>query len=391
MGGVPIARAVAASSLAGWVYLALGHGRFWLTSVRLPPVGAGPSPATWPDVVAVVPARDEATVLPETLPALLGQDYPGRFRVVVVDDASADETAAQARTAGAQVVSGGGPPPGWTGKVAAMAAGFAAAAQPDYVLFTDADIRYLPGALTALVRAAVEHDLDLVSQMVRLRTDTGWERLIVPAFVYFFAQLYPFRRINRPRSHTAAAAGGCMLIRRSALIDAGGLARVADALIDDVAVARLIKHRPGGGRIWLGLTEDLTSVRPYPRLADLWAMVSRSAYTQLRHSPWLLAATVLGLVGLYLVPPIAALSGLVVGDGVLAALGAMAWAIMAGTFGPMLRLYRLPARRALALPGVAAVYLAMTVDSARQHARGRGGTWKGRPAPARAKRLADPR
>jgi hopene-associated glycosyltransferase HpnB len=211
---------------------------------------------------------------------------------------------------------------------------------------------------------------------VLLRTESAAERWLVPAFVYFFAQLYPFARVNRRGSRTAAAAGGCMLVRREALERAGGLARIADALIDDVALGRVTKD--AGGRVWLGLSSRLRSVRPYPRLADVWQMVSRSAYIQLRCSPGLLAGTVAGLVLVYLVPPAATALGGLRRDGLTAALGAVAWTAMSATFVPMLRWYGLSPGRAPALPAVAALYLAMTVDSARRHRLGRGGAWKGR-------------
>jgi hopene-associated glycosyltransferase HpnB len=363
--------AVTAATFAGWLYLLVGHGRFWRIGVRLP---AGTDPATWPAVVAVVPARDEAAILPGTLPTLLAQDYPGSLRVLVVDDASTDGTGELARGYGADVVQGDGPPPGWTGKVAAMARGVAAAGEPEYLLFTDADIAYPPTALRGLVRAATAQGLVLTSQMVRLRASSRWERLLVPAFVYFFAQLYPFAWVNGP-GRTAAAAGGCMLVRREALAAAGGLDRIRDALIDDVALGRLLKQH---GRIWLGLSDDIESVRPYPSLAGLWAMVSRSAYTQLRYSPLLLAGTVLGLLFTYLVPPAAFVAGLAAGAWPVAVLGGCAWLLMAVSYTPMLRFYRVPPAGAAALPAVAALYLAMTVDSARRHYAGRGGEWKGR-------------
>jgi hopene-associated glycosyltransferase HpnB len=380
-------------ALAAWSYLAIGRGRFWSTALRLPSTtGSTASDGTWPEVTAVVPARDEAAVLPMTLPSLLAQDYPGRFRVVVVDDASSDGTGDVARRAGANVVTGTGPPSGWAGKVAAMAVGVGSAGTPEYLLFTDADVHFPPGALTALVAAAGAYRLDLLSQMVRLRAVTRWERLIVPAFVYFFAQLYPFSRVNDPRSTTAAAAGGCMLVRREALEAAGGLARIAAELIDDVALGRLIKSSRAGSRIWLGLSPDIRSVRPYARLSDLWAMVSRSAYTQLRYSPWLLAGTAAGLLLGYVVPPAAAVVGVIGGDALLATLDGAAWAIMAATYVPMLRFYGLSPARSVLLPVVAVGYLAMTVDSARQHRRGRGGAWKGRTVARPADdHLADPR
>jgi hopene-associated glycosyltransferase HpnB len=366
---------LAGLALVAWLYLVLAHGGFWLFRQTLP---VGVDPVAWPSVVAVVPARDEAAMLPDTMPALLGQDYPGDFRVLLVDDASTDGTGDVARRLGLTVVTGHGPPPGWTGKVAAMATGVDAAGDPDYLLFTDADIRHPPGSVRALVRAA-ETGRDLVSLMARLRTDSGWERAIVPAFVYFFAQLYPFARVNRP-GRTAAAAGGCVLVRREVLAEAGGLRRISGALIDDVALADLVK-RAGSGRIWLGLSTDVASLRRYPRLADLWDMVARSAYTQLRHSAALLAGTVIGLALLYLVPPVATVVGLAAGQPLTLVFGLVAWLLLAGSYLPMLRAYRLSPWWAPALPAIALLYAGMTVDSAWRHWRGRGGAWKGRTAP----------
>jgi hopene-associated glycosyltransferase HpnB len=365
---------VSSVALAAWLYLAAGHGGFWRTSVRLP---QWREPRRWPSVVAVVPARNEAAVLPTTLPSLLATRYPGDFRVVVVDDASADTTALVAARHGAQVVTVDALPAGWAGKVHAMACGAAAAGDCDFVLFTDADIRYSPTAVAQLVSAATSHELDLVSQMARLRALGAWERVIVPAFVYFFMQLFPFARVNSPRSRVAAAAGGCMLVRRTALESVGGLARIADAHIDDVALGTLLKRR-GRRRIWLGLSDDVSSVRAYPSLRELWRMVARSAYTQLRYSPLLLIATLLGLLLVYGVPVIAVAAGGATGRWSLVVLGGVAWSLMAATFLPTLRFYRLSALRSLTLPVIALLYAAMTIDSAWQHARGRGGTWKGR-------------
>jgi hopene-associated glycosyltransferase HpnB len=394
---VPVALAAAALAALAWAYLLTGHGGFWRTDQRLP---AGADPPSWPAVTAIVPARDEAAALPASLPTLLGQDYPGALAVVVVDDQSTDGTAAVAAALGRaaegrrelRVVPGAALPPGWAGKVWAMHQGTAVAGGAEYLLFTDADIAYAPGALTSLVRAAAGGHRDLVSQMALLRADTGWERVLVPAFVYFFAQLYPFRRVNRPGGRTAAAAGGCMLVRRAALDAAGGLKEISDARIDDVALGRLLKRRAGAS-CWLGLTTDITSTRPYDRLADLWNMVARSAYTQLRYSPAALAGTIAGLAWLYLLPPVAAIAGLAalgLGGGALgggaaaaglAAVGLAGWAMMAATFLPMLRLYRLSPLRSLSLPLIALLYAAMTADSARRHHAGRGGEWKGRTIP----------
>jgi hopene-associated glycosyltransferase HpnB len=378
------------AAVLAWLYLVAGHGGYWRTSQRLPRVSGEPD--AWPDVVAVVPARNEAEMLPVTLPALLGQDYPGALTVIVVDDGSSDGTGeVAARIAAAvarplRVISGTPPPDGerWAGKVWAMAQGLSAAGASDYVLFTDADIAWeTPDKLRRLVAAAEGDDRDLVSQMALLRTATGWERVLVPAFVYFFAQLYPFRQVNAPGSRTAAAAGGCMLVRREVLDKAGGLAPIRGALIDDVALGRLIKSQRG--RTWLGLSRQVVSVRPYPGLASLWQMVARSAYTQLRYSPMVLAGTLAGLLFLYALPPAGAIAGLVAvlagGDGAAAlALGAglAGWALMSLSYLPMLRLYRLSPLRAPGLPLIALLYAAMTADSARRHYTGRGAEWRGR-------------
>lgn len=371
--------ALAGLSLLAWLWLALLRGMFWRTDVRLP---AGGDPSPWPSVAAVVPARDEAGLLPASLPSLLGQDYPGPLRVILVDDGSRDATRelVGARWPEVDLITPGEPLPGWMGKPWALRAGVAAAGPVDFLLLTDADIVHRPGSLTALVRAATAHRLDLVSQMARLRVRSGWERLIVPAFVYLFALLYPFRWSNRPGTRTAAAAGGCSLVRRTALQRAGGVQAIRDAVIDDVALARALKR--GGSRIFLGLAERVDSVRPYDDLATLWQMISRSAYAQLRHSLGLLTATALGLVVVFAVPPVAAVAGTVGGDGWTVLAGAAAWLLMAGTFAPMLRYYGQPVAAALLLPLTATLYLAMTVDSAIRHHRGRGATWKGRSYPA---------
>ncbi|MGX5185092.1 glycosyltransferase [Streptomyces avermitilis] len=373
---------IAAGSLTAWLWLLLGQGFFWRTDVRLPP---GVEPADWPSVGVVVPARDEAGVLPASLPSLLAQDYPGRAEIFLVDDGSSDGTGALAlELAGRHgglpltVDSPGEPPPGWTGKLWAVrhGIGLARARDPEFLLLTDADIAHAPDSLRELVAAARTGGFDLVSQMARLRVASVWERLVVPAFVYFFAQLYPFRRIGTKGARTAAAAGGCVLLRT----DAAERARIPDAIrhavIDDVALARAVKG--DGGHIWLGLAERVDSVRPYPRLHDLWRMVSRSAYAQLRHSPLLLFGTVLGLVLVYLVPPGALFVGLAAGSVPTLAAGGIAWLVMTGTYLPMLRYYRQSLWLAPLLPVTAFLYLLMTVDSAVQHYRGRGAAWKGR-------------
>ncbi|MFE1771982.1 glycosyltransferase [Streptomyces sp. NPDC059008] len=374
---------IGAGSLVTWAWLLLGQGFFWRTDVRLPDRR---DPGRWPSVAVVVPARDEAAVLPESLPSLLGQKYPGRAEVFLVDDGSTDGTGALARElADARgglpltVASPGEPEPGWTGKLWALRHGIALARErmaPEYLLLTDADIAHGPQSLRELVAAARSAQLDLVSQMARLRVVTPWERLIVPAFVYFFGQLYPFRWVNRPGARTAAAAGGCVLLRREAAERAGVPEAIRGAVIDDVTLARAVRR--SGGTIWLGLADHVDSVRPYPRLAELWRMVSRSAYAQLRHQPLLLLGTALGLALVYLAPPLALAAGLTGGGPAAAALGGAAWAVMCGTYLPMLRYYGQPAWAAPLLPFTALLYLLMTVDSAVQHYRGRGAAWKGR-------------
>ncbi|WP_225446944.1 glycosyltransferase [Streptacidiphilus sp. PB12-B1b] len=370
---------IASLSLLSWLWLTFCQGWFWRTDVRLPSRSGAQGR---PSVAVVVPARDEAEVLPLSLPSLLAQAYGGDARVILVDDGSSDGTGELARELAAggglplTVTSPGEPPQGWTGKLWALRHGVELAGEVEYLLLTDADIAHGDRSLDELVAAAEAHGLDLVSQMARLRTETRWERLIVPAFVYFFAQLYPFRWSNRPGSRTAAAAGGCTLVRREALERAGGVAAIRGAVIDDVNLARLVKR--GGGRTWLGLADRVDSVRPYPELAQLWRMVSRSAYAQLRHSVLLLAGTVLGLALVYLVPPVALAAGLATGDAPAAAVAGAAWALMALTYRPMLAYYGRPAAEALLLPFTAGLYLLMTVDSAVQHWRGRGAAWKGR-------------
>ncbi|MFJ3309931.1 glycosyltransferase [Streptomyces sp. NPDC086549] len=373
---------ISALSLAAWLWLLLCQGFFWRTDVRLPPRR---DPGDWPQVCVVVPARDEAAVLPASLPSLLAQDYPGRAEVFLVDDGSSDDTGELARELARRhgglpltVDSPGEPPAGWTGKLWAVRHGIALARarDPEYLLLTDADIAHAPDSLRQLVAAARTGGFDVVSQMARLRVESLWERLVVPAFVYFFAQLYPFRRIGRKGARTAAAAGGCVLLRA----DTAQRARIPDAIrqavIDDVALARAVKG--AGGHVWLGLAERVDSVRPYPRLHDLWRMVSRSAYAQLRHNPLLLLGTVAGLALVYLVPPAAVAAGAVAGSTAAAVTGASAWLVMTATYVPMLRYYRQALWLAPLLPFTAFLYLLMTVDSAVRHYRGRGAAWKGR-------------
>jgi hopene-associated glycosyltransferase HpnB len=373
--------ALALLALAVWVYLLVARGGFWRCIERDSRDVPTADPTHWPSVVAVVPARNEADMIPRSLASLLRQNYPGPFSVILVDDNSDDGTLAAARevatgTATRLAIVRGAPlPAGWTGKLWAVRQGVeranASETPPDYLLLTDADIRFEPGALRSLVRRAEARELAMVSLMAKLRCRSLAERALIPAFIFFFQMLYPFAWVNRWDARTAAAAGGCLLVRRTALAECGGIASIRGALIDDCALAARLKRQ---GPLWLGLTEQVHSLRPYPYFGDVRRMVARSAYAQLRFSPWLLAATTAGLALAYLAAPLIT----VFGSDVARWLAAVAWILMAVAFWPTLRFYRLPAYWAPMLPAIAAVYLGFTLDSAIQHGQGRGGLWKGR-------------
>jgi len=378
--------AVAAIGLLIWLYLALFHGRFWRADQRLP--ARTVERQDWPEVTVVVPARDEADVVGAAIGSLLDQSYRGPLGVVVVDDRSRDGTADAARAAAGQsarpdgltLVAGKPLPDGWTGKLWAVAQGIDAIdSDTPFLLLTDADIVHAPDNVARLVDKAERDRLDMVSLMVLLHCRTIVEKLFIPAFVYFFQQVYPFPESNRPGSRVAAAAGGCILARRDALARAGGIGAIKGELIDDCALARRIKRN---GATWIGLTDETRSIRPYRGLGDIWRMVVRTAYTQLNYSPFQLAGTIVGMTLAYLGPPVAVLAGILVGNVQAAILAAIAWALMAMTFMPTLVLYRVPAALGLALPAIAMVYEAMTLDSARRHWLGAGGAWKGRTYPA---------
>lgn len=364
-----------------WIVLLAARGGFWRAAERedrdLPP-----APAAWPEVVAVVPARDEAETVGRAVGSLLAQDYPGRLRVVLVDDGSSDGTAEIARraaeAAGAgdrlTVIRGRPLAPGWTGKLYALRQGVEAAtrgAAPPWLLFTDADIAHDPGSVARLVRRGEAGDRVLVSIMVKLNCESRAERAFIPAFVFFFQMLYPFAWVNRPDRRTAAAAGGAALVRREALERAGGLEAIRGALIDDCALAARLKRE---GPIRLDLSERVRSLRAYRGVGPIRRMVVRSAYDELRRSPPRLLAAVAGMALVFLAPPLLAL----LAGGAAALMGLAAWALMALAFRPTLRLYGLSPLWGLALPAIAAVYTLWTLDSALEHARGRGGVWKGR-------------
>ena len=369
-------------SIAAWLALMGFRRGFWRAYQRLD--GECAELEHWPDVVAVIPARNEASTVGAALSSLLEQDYPGAFSLILVDDGSDDGTAREARRAAKDdsrltVVSGLPLEEGWTGKLWAMSQGLRrveeAAPECDFILFTDADIAHHPLTLRRLVGKAVSGHLDLVSVMAQLRCRSPWERLLMPAFVFFFQKLYPFSQVNDPKSPRAAAAGGCMLVRRAALAGSGGLEAIRGCLIDDCALARRIKR---GGPLWLGLSGRVHSLRSYGRLGDIWEMVRRTAFTQLGHSALALAGTVIAMAGLYLVPPVAAVAGAVTGEGMLALAGLAAWLLMCIAYWPTLDFYGEPAWRAPLLPAAALFFTLMTVDSACRHWAGRGGAWKGR-------------
>jgi hopene-associated glycosyltransferase HpnB len=370
--------AVASIALAVWLYLLLGRGGFWRCTER-DDWGAAELPA-WPRVAAVVPARNEADCVGDSIGSLLAQDYRGGWTVILVDDDSSDGTAEMARrVANADerlcVVTGRGLPVGWTGKLWAAKQGIDAATAlpqpPDYLLLTDADIVHAPDSVSRLVAHAEGRHLVLTSLMVKLNCESFAERATIPAFIFFFQMLYPFACVNRPQSAVAAAAGGCMLVRSDALRKAGGIEIVRAALIDDCALAKALKAH---GPIWLGLTERVRSVRRYPALADIRRMVARSAYAQLRYSPLVLLATMAGMALAYLVPPLLAIFG----SGAARGIGAGTWALMFVAFRPTLRFYRLSPLWGFGLPVIALQYMLFTLDSAHQYVRGQGGSWKGR-------------
>jgi hopene-associated glycosyltransferase HpnB len=371
---------IAIVALAVWIYLVTARGRFWLgldrDRAKIVPL------RSWPSVAAVIPARNEAACIGETIGSLMRQDYPGRLSIFLVDDNSDDRTAEVARGAASAardkyfltVVTGRPVPPGWTGKLWAVKQGVEAAQADgsfDYMLLIDADIVHAPDSVRWLVSQAETRLLVLTSFMAKLRCASLAERSHVPAFIFFFQMLFPFAWVNRVDRATAAAAGGCMLVRASDLRQAGGVDSIRGSLIDDCALARSLK---AFGPIWLGLTDRVHSIRPYPHWRDVRDMISRSAYAQLGYSPLLLAGTIAGLALTFLAPPLLALFA----DGFAQTIAIVTWALMALAFQPTLRFYRLSPLWGIALPVIALLYMLYTLDSAYQYWAGRGGSWKGR-------------
>lgn len=382
--------------LLAWFYLWLFHGRFWEARIPEP----APEPTNWPSVVAVVPARDEAETIQKVVRSILGQDYPGRLSLIVVDDNSNDDTAQLAfmgaqqisKADGITVLKGQPLPDGWAGKVWAMHQGWEEAGKtaPDCVWFTDADIWHEPHALRRLAARAVHEDRALTSAMVELRCEGFWEKALVPAFVYFFKLLYPFRWVNDPQKKTAGAAGGSMLARSDILAKINGPSAIKGQLIDDCALARAIQN--AGGKLRLDLTRDSRSLRGYPTVADAWNTIARTAYTQLGYSPWKLAGSVIGLGILFLLPIVAIAWILITaityqlwevsfplfGDFTANVFLWFSWLLMTFMFQRIIRFYSLGTDWAFALPFITCFYLGATVDSARRYYAGTGGRWKGR-------------
>lgn len=371
-----------AAAAAFWLYLIAFRGGFWRLAWR-PSAASVPARA----VAVVIPARDEAAVIGPAVSSLVAQRHDGPLRVIVVDDHSSDGTAAAARQTAQRcgaaerliVLRSAPMPGGWTGKLWAMQQGIDLARQfkPDYLLLTDADIVHAPGNLRELVARAEGGRYDLVSLMVRLNCRSRWERLLIPAFVFFFFKLYPPRWVADRRRRTAAAAGGCMLVRRDMLERIGGVEAIRRELIDDCALARRIKV--AGGAVWLAAATGeagyaTRSIREYASWRPIWQMISRCAFAQLGYSPLALVATIALMAVIYLAPPVLAVAS----DGWPRILGVAAWFAMSVAFLPILKSYRCPWRLAPLLPAMAAFYTAATIASAVQFWRGRGGHWKGR-------------
>jgi hopene-associated glycosyltransferase HpnB len=359
--------AVVLLSLIIWLYLFIAHGSFWRSEPQLPAA----SPAECPDVDIIIPARDEAPTIGAVVASLLTQDYAGKFHVTLVDDNSTDGTAAAAGVAlRLTVLRGAAKPPGWSGKLWALSQGISATRAP-VILLADADIVHDPRHLSSLVARLNQPRVEMASEMVHLNCESLAERLLIPAFVYFFQMLYPFSRVNDPSSKLAAACGGTVLIRREALERIGGIESIKGALIDDVALAKAVKRV---GPIYLGHSGLAASIRPYPDFIDIWRMVSRTAFTQLRYSFLILSFTLIGLALVWLVP-------------IGAVLFARDWRFSAGlaaftlagiSYLPTLGRYGRSVFYSFALPLIAVFYMAATISSALTHWFGRGASWKNR-------------
>lgn len=375
-----ILEAAAAITFLAWLYLLLGRGGFWRFTE---PRRDHRLPAVLPRIAAIVPARQEAAVIGRSITSLLKQQYDGPFRVYLVNDHSTDGTVETAANAAAEarcsellrVVHARPLPPGWSGKVWALAEGIAAATaefEPDALLLTDADIVHPPDNLAVLVARASAGACDLVSLMAKLQCQTFAEKALIPAFVFFFFKLYPPAWTNDARRSTAGAAGGCILLRSSSLSSIGGIASIRGRIIDDCALAGRLKL--AGGSICIGLCRATRSIRGYGTFRSIGQMVARSAFAQLNHSALLLAATIAGMVALYLMPLVL----LAAARPVPALLGAVSWGMMSVAYLPAVRFYDRSFLWALTLPLAALFYTGATIHSAVRYWTGRGGAWKGR-------------
>ena len=375
---------IAFSLIAAWAGMLLFRGGYWRCDQRLTDVT---DPDYWPEVVAIVPARNEAATIGEVVASHARTDYPGQISTIIVDDQSKDSTAAQANAAAGQyplnVLNGAALPSDWTGKLWAMQQGINKAANitPDakYILFTDADIVLAPSTLARLVAKAERDNLALTSLMARLDMRGFWGGLLMPAFIYFFQKLYPFAWANNPDHPVAAAAGGVMLVRRDALDETDALAAIKGALIDDCALARLLKDKEMDREIWIGLAgDDAISIRDNRNLTSIWKMVTRTAYTQLQYSPALLLIATVAMLYLYVLPAALVLSLPLHGNIAAALFALIAYGLAAFSYQRTLRFYDHPVWKSVSLPLAASIYMAMTIDSARRHWLGKGGRWKGR-------------
>ena len=362
-----------------WLCILFARGRFWMVH-RL---GAEIAPLAETGLIAVViPARNEADVIRRAVRSLLQQSCASSMRLFLVDDGSSDGTESAARDAALvsaradalTVIKGRPLQPGWSGKLWAAQQGIEQALrlQPKFLLLTDADIRHSPESVATLVAIAERGDYDLASFMVKLHCRTVAEKMLIPAFVFFFFLLYPPRWIRDPRRKTAGAAGGCMLIRPEALARAGGIAAIRHEIIDDCALAAAVKR--SGGKVWLGVTQETRSLRAYGSFSEIERMIARTAFNQLRHSTWLLAAALAGLLFTYLLP----MGLLFSGSPDLVALGSAAYLLITIAYLPMVRFYGLNVAWALTLPFSAAFYAWATFHSALKYWSGHGGEWKGR-------------
>ena len=385
---ISFSAAVGMLSAGIWIYLFFFRGAFWRVQLFDDDQKQFSPPANFPAVVAIVPARNEAATIAITVAALLKQDYPGSFRIVVVDDHSSDATAQLAARAAAEnpgparfaIHSATPLPSGWTGKLWALNEGVRTSSgaketpqeNAGFYWFTDADVQHAPDTLRRLIHRAQKYNLDLASLMVLLRARTLPEKLLIPPFLYFFLQLYPPKWTANPAARTAGAAGGCLLIRREALQRIGGVAAIRDAMIDDCALARAVKN--AGGHLWMGVTRSSVSLRDYTSFTEIRDMIARTAFTQLHYSATLLLLTIIGLFLTYLAPV-----GLLIASGTSARmLGIFSCFLLVASFLPTVRYYRLPLGWALLLPAAAIFYAQSTVLSAVRFWLGRGGQWKGR-------------